>query len=192
MGPLQRADHDKAEKKTGEPPQLKPVASKTEADVYKKLGLAFVEPEMREDRGEVAAAEKGELPELISSRHPRRPALHRWRRRLSDDRADGRGGDRARERVPRNHRPLKEPVIANGFRRHGSLALRQGHPEVNDKYKEITLLAGCEVRLLVDGKMDLRGRVLAERLVVASPHVALKQDEQKATDRLRGRSRDRT
>ncbi|CAA9383170.1 MAG: DNA polymerase X family, partial [uncultured Phycisphaerae bacterium] len=60
------AEFDAAAKKVGEPPQLKPVASRTEADVYKKLGLAYVEPEMREDRGEVAVAERGELPTLIT------------------------------------------------------------------------------------------------------------------------------
>jgi DNA polymerase (family 10) len=59
------AEHEKAQKKTGEPPRCKPVASKTEADAYKKLGMAYVEPEMREDRGEVDAALANKLPKLI-------------------------------------------------------------------------------------------------------------------------------
>jgi len=48
-------EYDKAAKKTAEAPAAKPVASKTEADVYAKLGLAFVDPEIREDRGEIDA-----------------------------------------------------------------------------------------------------------------------------------------
>jgi len=58
-------DHEKAPKKTGEPPQLKPLASKTESDVYKKLGMAYIEPEMRENRGEIDAAIAGTLPKLV-------------------------------------------------------------------------------------------------------------------------------
>src|SRR5690606_29597909 len=42
----------------------KRLASRTEEDVYRKLGLQYVEPEMREERGEIALAAKGELPEL--------------------------------------------------------------------------------------------------------------------------------
>ena len=59
------AGFDKAEKKIGEPPAVKPLASKTESDVYKKLGMSYVEPELREDRGEVEAALAGKLPKLI-------------------------------------------------------------------------------------------------------------------------------
>jgi DNA polymerase (family 10) len=49
----------------------------------------------------------------------------------------------------------------------------------------ITLLAGSEVDILVDGRLDFEDAVLAELdFVVASPHVSLKQDTQKATDRI--------
>ena len=48
----------------------------TEAEVYERLGLAYIEPELREGNGEIAAAADGELPELVElGRHPRRPAL---------------------------------------------------------------------------------------------------------------------
>ena len=57
--------------------------------------------------------------------------------------------------------------------------------KVGDKLKGITLLAGCEVDILVDGRMDFEDAVLAELdIVIGSPHVSLKQDERKATDRL--------
>ena len=45
----------------------KPLAAETEADIYKVLGLAFVPPELREDTGEIEAAEKGELPTLVEA-----------------------------------------------------------------------------------------------------------------------------
>src|SRR6185436_8515366 len=56
---------------------------------------------------------------------------------------------------------------------------------VSDKMKGITLLAGSEVDILADGRMDYEDDVLKQLdIVVASPHVSLKQDESKATDRL--------
>ncbi len=60
-------EYDKALKKTGEAPAVKPVASKTEQDVYKALGLPWIDPEMRESRGEIEAAVAGALPRLITS-----------------------------------------------------------------------------------------------------------------------------
>jgi DNA polymerase (family 10) len=59
-------EYDKAAKKSGESPAAKAVASKTEADLYEKLGLPFIEPEIREDRGEIDAALAKKLPNLIT------------------------------------------------------------------------------------------------------------------------------
>src|SRR5205823_15022078 len=59
-------EYEKAKKETAKPPPIKPVASRDEADVYDKLGLDFIEPELREDRGEVDAAAHKRLPALIS------------------------------------------------------------------------------------------------------------------------------
>ena len=83
-------------------------ACATEEEVYELLGMQYIPPELRENRGELDAARKGTLPELIAARrHPRRPAhAHRRERRALHDRADGRGGARARLRVHRDHRPL--------------------------------------------------------------------------------------
>ena len=64
-GLYQLDEYEKADRKSGEAPKLKPVASKTEADVYVRLGMAFVEPEMREDRGEVDLALNKDLPRLV-------------------------------------------------------------------------------------------------------------------------------
>ncbi|HEX8914536.1 MAG TPA: DNA polymerase/3'-5' exonuclease PolX [Humisphaera sp.] len=181
------AEYDKAEKKTGEAPHVKPVASRTEADVYKKLGLAYVEPEMREDRGEVAAAEQGELPELIELKDILGD-LHCHT--LASD-GEATIEQMAEAAIALGYEFLgitdhsKSQVIANGLSVDRLLAHAKAIRKVNDKYKEITLLAGCEVDILADGHMDYEDAVLAELdFVVASPHVALKQDEAKATDRL--------
>ena len=56
------SEYDKAEKKTGEPPAVKPVASKTEEDVYQGSGPAWIDPLLREDRGEIDAAAAANCP----------------------------------------------------------------------------------------------------------------------------------
>jgi DNA polymerase (family 10) len=57
--------------------------------------------------------------------------------------------------------------------------------KISSKLKGITLLAGSEVDILADGRMDYDDDVLKELdIVVASPHLSLKQDEDKATDRM--------
>jgi DNA polymerase (family 10) len=182
-------DHEKAEKKTGEPPKLKPLASKTEADIYKKLGMVYVEPEIREDRGEVEASLANKLPELI---------------KLSDIHGDLHSHTTASDGVnsieemieaaiAKGYKFLgitdhsKSQVIANGLTAERLLKHVKSIHQIAEGYKkQIRVFAGCEVDILADGAMDYEDAVLAELdFVIGSPHIALKQDEQKATDRLK-------
>lgn len=181
------SEYDKAAKKTGEAPSIAPVASKTEQDVYKKLGLAYIEPELREDRGEIDLAARGKLPKLVT---------------LADIRGDLHSHTTASDGVntieqmaaaalARGYEFLaitdhsKSQVIANGLTVDRLLKHVKEIRRVGDRMKGITLLAGCEVDILVDGRLDFEEAVLAELdFVVASPHVSLKQDETKATARI--------
>src|SRR5205814_4872971 len=58
-------EYEKAAKKTAEAPPIRALASRTEAEIYAKLGMQFVEPELREDRGEFEASLEKRLPKLI-------------------------------------------------------------------------------------------------------------------------------
>jgi DNA polymerase (family 10) len=184
-------DHDAFErlKRTpGEVPPLKSLAGRTEAEIYGKLGLKFVEPELREDRGEVDAAEKGALPELVTVADVRGD-LH-----SHTTASDGIATieQMAEAAIARGYKFLavtdhsKSQVIANGLTAERLLKHVKAIHKVNDQLKgRLRLLAGCEVDILVDGRLDFEPEVLAELdFVVASPHVSLKQDEAKATDRL--------
>jgi DNA polymerase (family X) len=183
------ADHEKAEKKTGEPPKLKPLASKSEADIYKKLGLTCIEPELREDRGEIDASLSGSLPDLVSLADIHGD-LH-----SHTTASDGKASieQMADAAIAKGYQFLaitdhsKSQVIANGLTAERLLKHVKEIHKVNDRYKgKIRLLAGCEVDILADGRMDFEDDVLAELdFVVASPHISLKQDERKATDRLK-------
>ncbi|HEV7301918.1 MAG TPA: DNA polymerase/3'-5' exonuclease PolX [Tepidisphaeraceae bacterium] len=182
------AKYEKAAKKTAEAPKLAPIASRTEADVYAALGLAYVEPELREDRGEVALAEAGTLPKLIQ---------------LADIRGDlhthttASDGTNSIEEMAEAAKAMgyaflaitdhsKSQVIANGLTADRLLKHVAAIRKVADKIKGIKLLAGCEVDILVDGRLDFDDAVLKELdIVVASPHVSLKQDSKKATDRIK-------
>jgi DNA polymerase (family 10) len=180
-------EYEKAAKKTAEAPSIAPVASQSEADVYKKLGLPYIEPELRESRGEIEAALVHKLPKLIC---------------LSDIRGDlhmhttASDGTASIEQMAEAAAALgyqyiaitdhsKSQVIARGLTADRLLKhVREIH-RVSDRLKGITLLAGCEVDILADGTLDFEDDVLAELdIVVASPHIALKQDAIKATDRL--------
>ena len=79
----------------------------------------------------------------------------------------------------------KTQVIANGLSAERLIKHAAEIRRVSDRMKGITLLAGCEVDILADGRMDFEDAILAELdFVVASPHIALKQDTEKATDRI--------
>ena len=180
-------EYEKAGKKTSEAPPIKPVASRTEKEIYAKLGMAYVEPELREDRGEVDAAIAGRLPKLIT-RADLRGDLH-THTTASD-------GVNSIEEMAEAAKALgfeflaitdhsKSQVIANGLDEKRLLAHVEQIRKASAKIKGITLLAGAEVDILSDGRLDYDDDVLKELdIVVASPHFALKQDQQKATERL--------
>ena len=172
----------------------KAVASKTEEDVYQALDLNWIPPEMREDRGEIALAEckaatRGRgLPTLIERRDIK-AELHahttasdgRWSIRELAEAAAARGFHTV---AVTDH--SKGQVQANGLdearlEKHIE-AVREAAAEMKDT---ITILAGSEVDILVDGRMDYPDSLLAELdIVVASPHASLAQEPEKATKRL--------
>jgi DNA polymerase (family 10) len=186
-GLYRNEDYDKSEKKTGFPPKAKPVASKTEEDIYKALGMACMEPTLREDRGEIEAAIAGKLPKVIKLEDIRGD-LH-----CHTTASDGRNTieQMAEAAKARGYEFLgitdhsKTSVLANGLTVERLMKHAAEIRRISAKMKGITLLAGCEVDILADGHLDFEDSVLKELdFVVASPHVALKQDAEKATDRI--------
>jgi DNA polymerase (family 10) len=180
-------EYESAEKEIAKPPEVDPVASQTEADIYKTLGLAYVEPELREDRGEVDAAKENRLPKLLTLKDIRGD-LH-----LHTTESDGTASI---EEMALAAKALGYEFLAitdhskalgmtNGLSEERLLKHIENVHRISDKLKGITLLAGSEVDILVDGQMDYADDILKELdIVIASPHVSLKQDTKKATDRL--------
>ena len=169
------------------PNGAKPLAGKTEEEVYATLGLPWIPPELREDRGEVEAAQKGELPELIEP-DDIRGDLH-MHSTYSD-------GNASIEQMALAARELgyeyicitdhsQSLTVAHGL---DPERLRKQHKEieaVNKKIKGIRVLAGTEVDILADGSLDLPDEALAQcDFVIASIHSGMQQDEKRLTERL--------
>lgn len=180
-------EYEKAKKETAKPPAAKAVASRDESDVYAKLGLAFVEPEMREDRGEVEAAAEKRLPVLIT-RADIRGDLHAHTNE-SDGTATIEEMAAAAKALGYEYLAItdhsKALAMTNGLSVERLIKHIENVHRISGTLKGITLLAGSEVDILADGRLDYEDDVLRQLdIVVASPHISLKQDAKKATERL--------
>ncbi len=163
------------------------IAGTTEEEVYKKLGLAFVPPELREDRGEVELAKANKLPRLVTLSDIRGD-LH-----VHSDWTDGTATIKA---MAEGARALGYTYMAltDHSRRfamaHGldpARLSRQGKKidRLNERLEGITVLKGIEVDILKDGSLDLPDASLAELdVVIASVHSYFDLPRQAQTDRV--------
>jgi DNA polymerase (family 10) len=162
------------------------IAGATEEDVYHALGLQWVPPELREDRGEIDAALNGRLPRLIE-RGDLRGDLH-----MHSTETDGRDDVSTMAEAAREA-GLEYIAITDHSQ---SLAMANGLDEARavahasairrlDGHAGVRVLAGIECDIRPDGTLDLHDDCLAALdFVVASVHSAFNQDRRQMTDRL--------
>ena len=162
-----------------------PVA--TEEELYGRLGLPYIPPELREDTGEIEAAERGELPDLVEVSDVRGD-LH-----VHTNWSDGKGTieSMAEEAIELGYEYLvfcdhsQSLKVANGLSPERLERKISAVREANDKYGEIQLLCGSEVDILKDGSLDYEDSLLAELdFVVASVHTSFKVGEKAMTERI--------
>ena len=159
-----------------------------EQDVYKKLGLPWIAPEMREDRGEIQAAESGDLPELIEAKDLK-GELHAhstW----SDGKTSIKEMIQAAKKEKRKYLAITDHSqslgVANGLtverveqQRKEIAKIRKGLE------KNFVLLHGTEMEVLADGTLDFPDEVLATfDIVIASVHTSLRQPREQVTQRM--------
>ena len=162
------------------------VASATEEDIYQALGLAWIPPELREDRGELDAAARQAIPRLIQ-RADLRGDLHTHSTETDgrDTVADMAGGARAaglEYMAVTDH--SQSLAMANGLDETRAMA-HAARVRALDGQHAVRLLAGIECDIRPDGTMDLANECLASLdIVVASVHSAFNQDRQQMTDRI--------
>jgi DNA polymerase (family 10) len=163
------------------------IAGDTEEGIYSALGLALVPPELRENRGEIEAAEAHALPVLVQLTDLRGD-LH-----CHTTATDGRDGIDAMARAAQaagleylavtDH--SQSLAMANGLDEHRALAHARAIRDMNARFDGFTLLAGIECDIRQDGSMDLADDCLAQLdLVVASIHSGFNQDGAQMTERL--------
>ena len=159
----------------------------TEAEVYERLGLAYVEPELREGGAEIKAAENGSLPKLVT-REEIRGDLH-CHTTLSDGHdtlAEMAEAARARGY---SYLAVTDHSASHGFGNDVQPdALRARIEEVREldrRIRGLKLLAGSEVNVLPDGSLDYEDGLLQELdWVIASVHTSFRMSEKKMTERV--------
>ncbi|HEX6709062.1 MAG TPA: DNA polymerase/3'-5' exonuclease PolX [Rubrobacter sp.] len=176
------SEYGLAEAGTGD---YKPVA--TEEDLYSRLGLAYIPPELREDTGEIEAAEKGGLPDLVSVEDVRGD-LH-----VHTNYSDGKGTieSMAEAAIELGYEYLvfcdhsQSLRVANGLSPERLREKMEAVRKADEKYGEIHLLCGSEVDILRDGSLDYEDDLLAGLdFVVASVHTSFGVGEKAMTERI--------
>ncbi len=165
----------------------KKLGGREEQDIYTQVGLEWIPPELREDRGEIEAARDGTLPDLITI-DKIKGDLH-----VHSDYSDGNAtlaqlAERAKSlgyrylAVTDHSQSLK---IAHGLTPRQVRAKRKAIDKLNTGLKNLTLLMGTELDILSDGTLDYPDDLLEEfDWVVASIHSGFKQSREKITRRI--------
>jgi DNA polymerase (family 10) len=165
----------------------KVIARRTEQEIYSKLKLEYIEPELRENAGEIEAAEKGRLPKLVTLQDIRGDL------QMHTTASDGKNsieemGEAARK-LGYEYIALtdhsKAVTVANGMDERRTLEQIKKIRAAQERVAGIRLLAGIEVDILKDGRLDLDDEVLSQLdVVVASVHSYMNLERAEMTERL--------
>ncbi|KPJ95971.1 MAG: DNA polymerase III [Gammaproteobacteria bacterium SG8_15] len=163
------------------------IAGKDEKEVYKTVGLPWIPPELRENRGEIEAAEKGKLPKLVELKDIRGD-LHAHTKAT-----DGHNTIEQLAAAAKQHgwsyiaitEHSKRLTVAHGLDKKRLLKQIEQIDKLNEKLDGITVLKGIEVDILEDGTLDLPDDVLAQLdLVIGAVHSKFNLSRTKQTERI--------
>jgi DNA polymerase (family 10) len=165
----------------------KPVARRTEEEIYAKLKLDYIPPELRENKGEIAAAEAHKLPQLLEvTDMTGDPHMHTTA-------SDGKNSIEEMAEAARKlgHKFIaltdhsKAVTVANGLDEKRMAEHLQKIRAANDKGLGICLFAGSEVDILKDGSLDYSDELLAQMdVVVCSVHSYFNLERSEMTERM--------
>lgn len=163
------------------------VAARTEEEIYSQLKMDYVPPELRENSGEIDAAEKHALPELITQKDLQGD-VH-----MHTVETDGRNTIEEMAEAAKEHGykymaitdHSKNLAFANGLDDKRAVEHIAKIRAASDKMDGLKILAGIEVDILEDGSLDLSDSVLEQMdIVIASVHSHFSQSSTEMTDRL--------
>ncbi len=165
----------------------KVIASRTEEEIYEKLGLPWIPPELRENLGEIEAAEHGKLPTLVELPHIKGDL------QMHTTASDGKTSveEMAEAAKQLGYRYIlitdhsKAVTIANGLDERRAVENIQRIKGARKKVKGIEIWAGAEVDILADGKLDYPDALLKQfDIALASVHSRMTQPAEEMTERL--------
>ncbi len=165
----------------------KVIASRTEEEIYQKLGLAWIPPELRENLGEIEAAEKGQLPRLVELRDIRGDLqMHTV---ASDGKTSVEEMAEAAKKLGYKYILItdhsKAVTIANGLDERRAVEHIRRIKAARKKVKGVEIWAGTEVDILGDGRLDYSNELLRQfDIVLASVHSRMTQPPEEMTARL--------
>jgi len=164
----------------------KPICGKTEKEVYEVLGLEYIEPELREDRGEIEAALQRKLPHLIELKDIKGDT------HIHSNYSDG--ANSIKEIADYAYKLGYEWIIicdhSQSLKVAGGVDIKDLYKKIDEirnlnKTSKVKILCGQEVDILSDGKLDYPDEVLKELdFVIAAIHTGFKQSEEQITERI--------
>ena len=164
------------------------LAGKTEEECYKKLGLRYIEPEIREEEGEIELAAKNQLPKLIDYNDLKGDL------QMHTTYSDGNNSimemAQAAKKLGHEYICITDHVgetfkIANSMNEKRIKKQRKEIDKANKKLRGITILQGGEVNIKSDGSMGMKKNVLKELdIVLGSIHSGFKNPKEKITKRI--------
>jgi len=168
-----------------------PVAAATEEEVYASLGMAWIPPELRENRGEIAAALAGKLPDLLGYQDLKGD-LHvhsNWNGGVPSIREIAAAAREMGYEYVGIADHTKFLKIEHGLDEEQLRARNKEIEEINRELKaaghNFTVLKGCEANIMADGSIDIIDEVLSEMdYVIAGVHSQFKMDREEMTARI--------
>ncbi|MFO7657818.1 MAG: DNA polymerase/3'-5' exonuclease PolX [Bacteroidales bacterium] len=165
----------------------KRLAGNTEKEMYEKLGLQYIEPELRENQGEIEAAQKDELPALVKPKDIRGD-LHTHTKATDGKNTLEEMAEAAREKgysyfAVTEH--SKKVAMVGGLDEKALAKQIEEIDDLNNKIKNLKIIKGIEVDILEDGTLDLPDSILKELdLVIGSIHYNMNLSLKKQTRRI--------
>ncbi|HIH04857.1 TPA: DNA polymerase/3'-5' exonuclease PolX [Candidatus Woesearchaeota archaeon] len=163
------------------------IAGKTEQDLYESLGLPYIEPELRENEGEIEAARQHKLPRLIMERDVRGDL------QMHSTWSDGSNtiGEMARAAQEMGHEYIcitdhgGNLPIANALKGAQTKDYLKDIEKANNNIRGITVLKGMEANITKDGTIDVPNRILKQMdIVLGSIHSGFKNPKEEMTKRI--------
>jgi len=165
----------------------KKIAGREETDVFKSIGMPYIHPEIREDRGEIEAGLSGTLPKLIEIDNLRGD-LH-----IHSNWSDGTNSieEMTEAAIERGYQYIaicdhsKSLKVAGGLDEKQVIERQKEIDKLNNKYRNFQILSGIELEIHINGELDFSDDILESLdVVIGAIHTGFSQDERVNTSRI--------